>query len=112
MATNKFLALSGAIGAVAPDVVLAYSKRFTMPEVTFEPSQYVLVTFIYMVLAAIVAVIFPYPNPRTLWKAFAVGAALPLIIAGLASAVPNQRIEPLGPGIQQPGTLLDLISIH
>src|SRR5687768_3143672 len=58
-------ALFGAIGAIAPEVLLFYSKRSTMPGVTFSIAQYVAATVLYLGLAAMVAAIFPYRGRTT-----------------------------------------------
>jgi len=76
----------GAFGALVPDVLLLYSKRFTAPLLAFESWQVLLVTLIYAITAGLVAQIFPYPGEKTPWKSLAVGITLPVIIAGVIGA--------------------------
>lgn len=103
------MALYAALGAVAPDVVLLYSKRFTMPDLTFSVAQYVGATVLYLGLAAALALVFPYRGRPSPYKAFAVGVALPLIVAALASV---SRPTPVVPrGVVLPGEFLDLIAL-
>jgi hypothetical protein len=102
------LSLFGALGAVAPEVVLFYSKRFAMEGVTFQVWQYAVVSILYLGLAAVVAAIFPYPGKPTPWKAFVVGTALPVIISTAASFAQGTTVVPRGQSIE--GTLLDLIA--
>lgn len=105
------LSLFGAIGAVAPEIVLLYSKRLTMPSVHFADWQYLAVTVIYLGLAALVAAIFPYLGGKTRWKAFSVGVGLPLIVSGLATFASGHPIEPMG-GANIEGDLIDLIAFR
>ena len=102
------LAIYGAIGAIAPDILLFYSKRWTMPSLTFHWGQYIGVTVLYIVLAAFVATIFPYGRQRKPWKAFGVGVSLPVIISGLASLGNNHVINPRGAELA--GTFWDLLA--
>lgn len=101
--------LLGAVGSIAPDIVLFYSKRFTMPDLQFSPMQYVLATVLYMVLAGVVAAIYPYRGRPSPWKAFGIGVALPLIVSALASTQRPGIISPRGFSV--PGELIDLISL-
>jgi hypothetical protein len=103
------LALYGVVGAMAPDVLILYSKRWTMPGLSFDAQQYLIGMGIYLLLAAVIAPIFPYRGKPTEWKAFALGVTLPIVVAGLLS---TQRQELIAPrGISIPGTLLDLMSL-
>jgi len=102
------MAIYSALGAVAPDVVLLYSKRFTMPNLTFSIAQYAAATLLYVGLAAALAIVFPYKGRPSPYKAFALGVALPLVIAGLATVTKAPTVVPRGVPI--PGELLDLIA--
>jgi len=102
------LGLCAGFGALAPDILLFWSKRFTMPGLTFEIWQYCAAALFYMGLSAFVALIYPYKNP-TYWKAFSIGVLLPTVISGIASIGRPVTISPRGGFI--PGTLLDLISL-
>ncbi|MEM7479597.1 MAG: hypothetical protein AAF481_00365 [Acidobacteriota bacterium] len=102
-------ALYGAFGAIAPDILLLYSKRWTMPSFEFHLGQYVLATLVYLGLASVVAYIFPYRGARTPWKAFAVGFSLPVILAGLLSVQRGVVLTPRGTSLG--GRLLDLMSL-
>ena len=84
------LALWAGLGALAPDIVLLYSKRFTVPHVEFDYTVVALGTALYVGLAGLVATIFPYkilPGEKgsLLWKAFGVGVCLPILVSTLAS---------------------------
>ena len=103
------LASAAAIGSLAPDILLFYSKRFSMPHLTFSVAQYASASILYMTLAAFVAVILPYKGGATRWKAFAVGVALPLVISTAASFVNETPVSPRG--LALPGSLLDLLAI-
>jgi len=102
------LAVYGVAGAAAPDILLLFSKRWSMPGVTFHPWQYASVSLLYFSLSALVASIFPYRGAATPWKAFAVGVGLPVIISGAASLASGYPVAPRGGTIE--GTLLDLIA--
>ena len=101
----------GAIGAVAPDIIILYSKRWTMPSFEFEYIQYVIVTLIYLVLAGVVAMIYPYPKKKAkTWYAFCIGVALPVILSAVISTQRGEVIIPRGViGIQ--GGIIDLMSL-
>jgi hypothetical protein len=101
-------ALFGAIGGVAPDIVLFYSKRWTMPYLSFDPYMYLAATVLYLTLAAIVAAIYPYPNGARPWKAFCVGVALPSLMSALASINRARDLLPKGTGV--PGSFHDLLA--
>ena len=114
----------GAFGAIVPDILLIYSKRFTAPLLTFESWQVIFVTLVYAVTAGAVAQIFPYPGERTAWKSLAVGLTLPVIISGVISAgdkFSKSGTEELttrgpmpeihGPAPKLPGSLVDLLAL-
>ena len=102
-------ALYGAAGAIAPDVLILYSKRFIEPSLAFNWLQYLLATLMYVSLAALVATIYPYGRHPTAWKAFAVGVGLPLLISGLATLGKPQVLVPRGEVL--PGSFVDLIAL-
>jgi hypothetical protein len=106
---KRTLAFYGALGAVAPDIMILYSKRWTMPSLTFEPSQYAIATALYIFLAAIVATIYPYRNRASTWKAFVVGVGLPTIMSGAMSLQGLIALSPRGQSI--PGTVWDLVTL-
>mgnify|MGYP007037739245 CR=1 FL=1 len=103
--------LFGGMGAIAPDILILYSKRWTMPSFTFDVSQYLIATIAYVCLAAVVASIYPYGKKPTPWKAFAVGAGLPVIISGLMAMRKGEVLEPRGGGQALAGDLFDLMSL-
>ena len=105
-----FLVLFGSIGSIAPEIVLFYSKRFSMENLTFHFWQYVFVSLFYFSLAGLVAGIFPYGNRPTLWKAFSLGIALPLIISTAATFFTGHEIVPRGGGDIQ-GRIIDLLAL-
>ena len=109
MKTSLRDAMFGAIGAVAPDIVLLYSKRWTMPSLTFDPPMYMIATVLYVGLAAVVAGIYPYRNAPHSWKAFTLGVALPVVISAVASISRAHIVVPRGITIS--GSFHDLISL-
>lgn len=104
-------ALFGGIGSIAPDILILYSKRWTMPSFSFDVWQYLIATIAYVCLAAVVASIYPYGKKPTPWKAFAVGAGLPVIISGLMAMKKGEVLEPRGGGQALEGDLFDLMSL-
>jgi len=96
--TVRNLAIFGGIGAVAPDIILFYSKRWTMPSLTFDPYVYIAATALYVGLGALVAAIYPYRHGARAWKAFSLGVALPTVISALASVNRSQVLLPKGSG--------------
>lgn len=112
--TKWVLALYAMAGAVAPDILLFYSKRWTMPQVKFSIPQYVFATILYLAVAGIVSTIFPYKavfkNTLNLpWKAFSVGFSLPVVLSTVAALSRTQLIVPRGGSI--PGNLHDLLAL-
>lgn len=115
----KCLMLMGALGAVAPDILVVYSKRWTMPQVEFSALQYGVAMVLYISLAVVVASIFPYKKYLgvnqeercgiALFKPFIVGLLTPSVLATFVSFFHDKLILPRGAGI--PGTLLDLLSL-
>ena len=101
-------AILGGLGAIAPDIVLFYSKRWTMPGFTFDPYMYVTATVLYVALAALVAGIYPYRREPHGWKAFSLGVALPVVISALASINRAQIVLPRGASV--PGSFHDLFA--
>ena len=79
-----------------------------MPELTFDWHLYAAATAVYMIFAAIIAAIFPYRGTKTEWKAFALGAGLPVIISGLVSAT-RTGVPVRGPS--PAATLRDVLSL-
>ena len=103
------LAAAGAMGSLAPEIVLLYSKRWTMSGVRFEITQYLLVTLLYAALAGFVTMIYPYRGTTARWKAFQTGMALPIVVGMAASLVRDPRVTERG--LDQIGSLTDLISL-
>src|SRR5262249_46750365 len=101
-------AIFGGIGAIAPDIILFYSKRWTMPYLTFDPYMYVAATILYIGLGALVAAIYPYRHGARAWKAFSLGVALPVVISALASVNRAQVLLPKGSGV--PGSFHDFLA--
>jgi hypothetical protein len=104
------MALSSALGAVAPDVLILYSKRWTMPDKHFDPWMYLAAMAMYVLLAAGVGTIFPYGKRVRPWQAFGVGVTLPILIAGLLSVQKGADITPRG-GHSVSASFVDLISL-
>lgn len=102
-------AVFGVCGAIAPEILLFYSKRFTAPGITFSLVQYVLATILYLSLSALVAAIFPYRGRPTPWKAFVVGVALPVIISAAAALKSGYNVAPRGGTVE--GDFLQLIAL-
>jgi hypothetical protein len=80
-----------------------------MPSLTFDPWMYAGASALYVLLAATVAMIYPFGANQRPWKAFALGVGLPIAISGLASFQHGVVVAPRGHTI--PGTLWDLISL-
>jgi hypothetical protein len=105
-------------GAVAPDILLFYSKRFTMPSLSFSLGMFAAATLLYVLLAAVVALIFPFAfipprNGKKEWKSFVVGVSLPVIVGVYATLsrpplLTNRGDSGTGETIH--GTLLDLLA--
>jgi hypothetical protein len=104
-------AIFGGIGAISPDILLLYSKRFTMPSLEFSSIQFIVATLLYVGLAAVVSMIFPYRGQSSPWKAFSVGFCLPVILSGLLSIQRDPLLTPKG-GAKIPGTLTDIMSLY
>jgi len=100
----------GAVGAIAPDILILYSKRFSMPAFEFLSWQYIVATILYVGLGAVVATIVPLEGRGSEWKAFGVGFSLPLVLASVASAVRAGVVTPRGEDALS-GSLLDLMSL-
>ncbi len=108
--TNKVpLAAYGAVGSIAPNIVLFGTKPITMPALTFESWQYAVALGLYASLAALVATIYPYGRRPTPWKAFVVGLLLPSILAAAMSVRANPPIPTRGEPIA--GDLWSLLSL-
>jgi hypothetical protein len=101
-------AFFGGLGALAPDIILFYSKRWTMPTLTFDPYMYISATILYVTLAAVVAAIYPFKQGNRAWKAFRLGVALPTIISTLATI--NRARTLIPKGISVPGSFHDLLA--
>lgn len=112
--SKLLLALYAMVGAVAPDIVILYSKRWTMPQVSFNIGQYVLASIFYLALAGIVSLIFPYKsvfkNTSNLpWKAFSIGFSLPIVLSTVAALTRSNLITTRGNNIS--GTIHDLLAL-
>ena len=104
------LAFWGSLGSVAPEIILFYSKRFSMEPLSFDPIQYIIVSVLYTALAATIAIIYPYSRPPRPWSPFTVGVALPTIVSGIAIVFRDKIIVPRAGQGDLPSTLLDLIA--
>ncbi|MBD2757863.1 hypothetical protein [Spirosoma validum] len=106
------LAITGGIGAVAPDILLLYSKRWTMPDITFSLELYLVATLMYVLLAGFVASIFPYGKlargKNSLWVAFGIGVCLPIVIAGVTTIFKSEPVATRGEA--SVGRFVDLIA--
>jgi hypothetical protein len=98
------------MGAIAPDILILYSKRFTMPDTHFSAAMYLTATVLYMLLAVGVALIFPYGRKPRYWHAFALGVSLPIVVGALLSVGRANPIVPRG-GASLIGSLDQLISL-
>jgi hypothetical protein len=81
-----------------------------MPEVHFHASTYLIATVMYVLLAAGVALIFPYGRKPKYWQAFALGVSLPIVVGALLSVGRANPIVPRG-GAELVGSLDQLISL-
>jgi len=112
--SKLLLAVYAMIGAATPDIVILYSKRWTMPQVTFNITQYILASSLYLILAGIVSLIFPYQsvfkNKSNLpWKSFSIGFSLPIVLSTMAALTRSDLVATRGGNI--PGTLHDLVAL-
>ncbi|MCX8861860.1 hypothetical protein NOL37_24195 [Vibrio parahaemolyticus] len=118
--------LFGSLGAIVPDIILLYSKRFSAPSLEFTTYQFIVVTVIYMTAAGIVAMIYPYKTrPPEKWNFFTVGVVFPVIISSLI-AVTDRTLSSEHVGLslrggtshaaesmeRVSGTLVDVLSIY
>lgn len=106
--TQYLIGFYAGLGAVAPDILLLYAKRFTMPSLTFSITQYVAASVLYVGLAVAVALVFPFGGRRSPYKAFALGVALPLIVAGFATLSRSPSV--VSRGEPMPGRFVDLLA--
>lgn len=84
----------GSLGAIVPDVILLYSKRFTAPALEFTTAQFITSTLIYMITAGIVAAIYPYKTrPPKKWNFLTVGIVFPVIISSLVAVADRTLSE-------------------
>lgn len=96
-------------GAIAPDVLIVYSKRWAVPPVDLPNWQYFVATLMYIGIAAVLGAIFPYRPQPSAWKGFGVGVGTPVILGMLASAIKPVSLAPRG--IELSATFWDLMSI-
>lgn len=98
----------GCVGAIAPDIVQLYAKRWTAPSLDFSLAQYLFATLIYVLLAGVLGMLFAKTRPTAL----TVGIGTPLIIGALLSTVKGMTVAPArGAGDIEAGTLLDLLTL-
>lgn len=105
-ATKAQLFFYGCVGAIAPDIVQLYAKRWTMPMTHFSIEQYLIVSAFYVALGGILGMLFAYQEKPQ--AAVAVGIATPVVIGILGSAVKG-AMTPVR-GESEIGTIFDLIS--
>ena len=102
------LAAAGAVGSLAPEIALLYSKRWTMGGLHFELGQYLLVTLVYAAVAGFVAAIYPYSGTATRWRAFQIGIGVPVVVGVGTTFMRDREIER---GLDSAGSLIDLLSL-
>lgn len=81
----------GALGAISPDIIILYSKRWTAPTLTFSWTQYTVATLVYMLLAGILATI--YSKRPTPLSGFTVGLLTPSVISLFGSLVLTKTVQ-------------------
>jgi uncharacterized membrane protein len=101
--------ICAACGALAPDVLILYSKRWTAEGLVFEPTQYLVATILFVLLAWLVGLVYPYRPYATPWKGFVVGVCTPVVIGAIITSAKPASIAVRGQMLQ--GTLIDLISL-
>ncbi|WP_141699162.1 hypothetical protein [Candidatus Thiosymbion oneisti] len=113
----------GVFGALLPDILLFWSKRFTSPLLTFELWQYLTVSTLYAASAGIIALVYPYRRkPPRPWDAIVIGISFPFIISGITAAADRlsksgaSGLQLRGPEVDDtgvfaiPGTIIDLMA--
>ncbi len=96
-------------GALAPDILIIYSKRWGSDPLALPGWHFVAATLMYLVVAALVGAIYPYKPKPSAWRGFAVGVGTPVILSALAAAAKPGSLAPRGLDI--PPTFWDLIAL-
>lgn len=100
---------SAMCGAIAPDILIVYSKRWGDAPVELPHWQYFAAMLMYILIAAVIGLVYPYKPRPSAWKGFVVGVSTPTILSALASIA---RPIPLAPrGFNIPATFWDIISL-
>lgn len=102
-------AACSALGSIAPDVLILYSKRWAAEPMVFPHWQYFVASLMYLAVAGLIGAIFPYSPRPTPWKGFGVGVGTPVILSALASAAKPISLAPRG--MELPPSFWDLISL-
>ncbi|WP_139176067.1 MULTISPECIES: hypothetical protein [unclassified Janthinobacterium] len=80
---SKFqLFFYGCVGAAAPDIIQLYSKRWTMPGVHFNLTQYLIVSAVYIALGGVLGLVLSRRNAPA---ALAIGVGTPVVVGLLAN---------------------------
>lgn len=89
-------ATTAAVGALAPDVLIIYSKRWGTDALALPSWQFAAATLAYLAVAAVIGGIFPYKPRPSAWQGFAVGVGTPVILSALAAAAKPVSLAPRG----------------
>jgi len=102
-------AMAAAAGALAPDVLIVYSKRWGTDALALPGWQFFAATLLYLVVAGLIGAVFPYRPRPSAWKGFAVGVGTPVILSALASTAKPLTLAPRG--LEIPPSFWDLIAL-
>lgn len=109
-ATHAQLFFYGCVGAIAPDILQLYTKRWTAPSLEFSLTQYMVATILYVLLGGVLGMLFAYQGRRQ--AALAVGIGTPVVIGAMVSTIKVATVvTQRGVGAPQVGSLLDLLSL-
>lgn len=98
-----------AIGAIAPDILIIYSKRWAVPPLELPGWQYLAATLLYIGVAVVLGAIYPYRPQPSAWKGFGIGVGTPVILSALVSVVKPASLAPRG--LEVPPDWWDLLAL-
>jgi len=106
----RFIAAAMAMaGALAPDVLIIYSKRWGPDALALPGWQFAAATLAYLVVAGVIGGIFPYKPRPSPWRGFAVGVGTPVILSALAAVAKPVSLAPRG--VEIAPTWWDLLAL-
>jgi hypothetical protein len=102
-------AVAAMAGALAPDVLIIYSKRWGENALVLPAWQFFAASLAYLAIAGIIGGIFPYRPRPSAWQGFAVGVGTPVILSALAAAAKPASLAPRG--VEIAATWWDLLAL-